>query len=383
MIVLRKRLRRASLDGQYFFLNDTNIDTGRRTGRFEFPFQELPTVQDMGKQGQVISIAAFVAGANYRSDSERLLKIAESPGTKKFFHPYYGTRTVVVKNCRVNENNLEGGIVYFSFQFLETTATVAGVFGLQNMPLVGLVGGSDLLTSASQAVSDCIDSANQAVGYADELNDSILTATEFCEKVFSPVMHAEDSLSNLSLALNDMRATTARDYNLGTQGMITAWQTLVSVVCGATLDDSSGPYAWNHPFPPSFSPDLPFWPIILGTQAFAAGVQATHLFGKFPELKDNRKAVELRSLYDNLKRIEEGADGLPEVFLRTKTLKSHVISLLFQAPLVSVPNEEEVVTPNECLLLNAYESKQDLSQLEKLSEQYRYCNPLFPKECNL
>ncbi len=283
----------------------------------------------MGKQGQIICVAGFVAGANYRSDADNLLKECEKQGPIEFFHPYYGRRQVVCKSCRVNENNIEGGIIYFSFQFYETVDTGPGGFGLQNLPLIGVLGGANVLASASKTITDTIDSANQIVGYADQLTDSILMCTEIFEIVFSPILHAEDSISNLALAINDMRQSVTKDYSLGTTGMISAFNSVVAVIAGASWDDTD-PYHWTHEFPPERGPWSPFWrPIYWGINGIIIGMQATHVFPRLQNYPLKRQSEELRSLKVNIDALLSDVEAKPDLYRHLKDLQSFIINQIF------------------------------------------------------
>jgi hypothetical protein len=377
MIIQKKRLRRASFRGAWFFLNETSTESGRRAVRLELPFQDKPIAQDFGKRGQTILIHGFVIGANYRSDTEKLLKACEEKGIGELFHPYYGTRKVICTNCRVNENSIEGGIVHFSLCFFETVDTTEGHFGLKTNPILGALLGSELLSSASDLLDKGIDLANEVPTELDNVNDAILSLAENIERIFSPLIHTKDSIDNLAASLSELRKASYQAYYHSTTGIKNAVLNFWAVVSGEkpTLDPYNwrrtfGPYRWNLQESPVARIDLAY-------KAFILGVQSSHVLSNMNEFSEAEKREQLQVLKSNIDSVLEIAENDPIFYHRLKRVQSACISILFETAINSKPINQIKTNLDQCLILESYYTFGDLSRVDKILDRYTHRHTCF------
>lgn len=113
-------LRDASFRGIAFKVDTAELGIGRRKVIHEFPFQDTPYSEDLGKKARSIRLRAYFIGENAIQDSEELILSIETektPGT--LIHPTRGSMTVVPGDCTDYFTKDEGNIVYLDLSFTE------------------------------------------------------------------------------------------------------------------------------------------------------------------------------------------------------------------------------------------------------------------------
>lgn len=117
---LSKNLRPASFRSVPFQVDSTDMGAGRRTTLHEYPQRDKPWVEDLGRAAREVSFDAFVVGADYVEQANRLLAALEEGGPGTLIHPWFGTLTVSQKDlARVSFNN-QLGYARFSLSFVES-----------------------------------------------------------------------------------------------------------------------------------------------------------------------------------------------------------------------------------------------------------------------
>lgn len=94
-------LRPASFRAIPFQVSGSEFEGGRRVQLHEYPQRDKPYAQDMGRAARHIDFDAFVVGADYVDQSNRLLGALEQSGAGQLVHPWFGTLTVNLVNYRV------------------------------------------------------------------------------------------------------------------------------------------------------------------------------------------------------------------------------------------------------------------------------------------
>lgn len=113
------RYRQAKFRGINFFVPTADNSGGRRAAIFEFPNQDTPYVEDMGRKVRRFSIEAIVVDDDYIIRRDQLIRALEKRGVGKLVHPYIGTLDVICLDYTYNENSRDGRIATFSLQFIE------------------------------------------------------------------------------------------------------------------------------------------------------------------------------------------------------------------------------------------------------------------------
>ena len=115
----RDSLQKASFRGVPFFVEGHEAQIGRRGQVHEFPQRNLPYVEDLGRRARVLTVDAYLLGANYMATRNLLIQAIEQPGPGPLVHPYLGELRVSLVDCKLRENNAEGGVARITLQFVE------------------------------------------------------------------------------------------------------------------------------------------------------------------------------------------------------------------------------------------------------------------------
>ena len=99
---------------------ETSNAGGRRTVTHEFPYRDLPYVEDLGRKARSFTIQGFVVGDNYWGDRDALISALEQAGPGVLVHPYLGTMRVQCGEFSFTETRDEGGLASFSMAFYES-----------------------------------------------------------------------------------------------------------------------------------------------------------------------------------------------------------------------------------------------------------------------
>lgn len=116
----RDNLRPAKFRGVAFRVEAHDAQGGRRTVRHDFPFRDLPFVEDMGRRGREFSVDAYVVGDDYMDQRDALIGACDEPGSAELVHPYLGTLQVTCTGWSLQETKSEGRMAKFSLTFLES-----------------------------------------------------------------------------------------------------------------------------------------------------------------------------------------------------------------------------------------------------------------------
>ncbi|MBI4209533.1 MAG: DNA circularization N-terminal domain-containing protein [Deltaproteobacteria bacterium] len=114
-----KRFRRAYFRGVPFYVETSELTTGRRVVQHEFPDQDIPYAEDLGKKGQVFQITGYVLGEDYFNTRDALIRACEKEGPGTLIHPYLGIKKVQCESLNLREDRREGRIATFQLSFLE------------------------------------------------------------------------------------------------------------------------------------------------------------------------------------------------------------------------------------------------------------------------
>jgi len=115
----REEFRAGSFRGVPFKWADASSEFGRRQAVSEYPQRDQPFVEDLGRRARTFSLDVFVLGDDYRARRDALINAAETAGPGILVHPTRGQISVCCLGCRVRESTDDGGIAYFSLEFVE------------------------------------------------------------------------------------------------------------------------------------------------------------------------------------------------------------------------------------------------------------------------
>lgn len=115
----RAALAPASFGGAEFHVEaDTQI-SGRRVAVHEFPKQDTPWAEDMGRRARRWTIDAYLISPTYIDRRDALIQALETEDAQTLVHPLLGEVQAICENYSVTETREDGGFCRFTMAFVE------------------------------------------------------------------------------------------------------------------------------------------------------------------------------------------------------------------------------------------------------------------------
>lgn len=111
------QLQPASFRNVPFAVRSGGGQAGRRNAVHEYPFRDVPWVEDLGRQSRKIQIVGFVVGDDVIAQRERMIAAVEAPGDGELVHPTLGRVQVAVIGFDWEETE-QGRTFAYRFQFV-------------------------------------------------------------------------------------------------------------------------------------------------------------------------------------------------------------------------------------------------------------------------
>ena len=116
---LAANLQPASFRGIAFQVEVSEFSAGRRNQVHEYPQRDKPYVEDLGRATRDVSFDAFVIGADYVDQIQKLLGALETAGPGTLVHPWFGSLRVSLKDLGRVRFNAALGYATVSLSFVE------------------------------------------------------------------------------------------------------------------------------------------------------------------------------------------------------------------------------------------------------------------------
>lgn len=113
-------LHPASFRGVPFQINGADFGAGRRVQVHEYPQRDMPWVEDLGRATREIALEAFLIGADYIDQVNRLLSALETAGPGTLVHPWLGTMQVCLSAPARVRFDSGLGVATVSLSFVES-----------------------------------------------------------------------------------------------------------------------------------------------------------------------------------------------------------------------------------------------------------------------
>lgn len=178
----------ASFRGVPFKIRGSGVSAGRRVALYEYPQKDKPYAEDMGRASRVITLDAFVIGADYVQQTERLIGALETPGEGKLVHPWLGEMTcTATANGEINYSDTDR-IASCSLTFTES--------GELTFPTASSA--TDFLSrlAADSLLSQCFDSFASKFSLVSEAMDLALDADRVLSSAVSEFTAIIDGIKN-------------------------------------------------------------------------------------------------------------------------------------------------------------------------------------------
>ena len=105
----KDRLLRASFRGVQFGIDSHETQAaGRRAAIHEYPTQDRPLAEDLGRRTKRYEISGWIVGEDYDRTRDRLIRVCDQAGPGELVHPYLGTVQVLCLELDVSERTSEG-----------------------------------------------------------------------------------------------------------------------------------------------------------------------------------------------------------------------------------------------------------------------------------
>lgn len=144
----------ASFRGIPFVVEQSGFTTGRRTAVHEYPYRNLPWVEDMGAATQQINFSGFLVGDDCYIQRDVLAAACAQKGPGFLVHPSLGPiPAACLTNATFNERVDRGRVVEVQLGFIVT----------QNIPVIQLITGPLAFISTIYATLNCVTTAIAAV----------------------------------------------------------------------------------------------------------------------------------------------------------------------------------------------------------------------------
>lgn len=228
----REQLIPATFRGVPFFVDSHEAELGRRVQVHEFPFRDLPQAEDLGRKARVLTVQAYVLGADYMARRDALIRAVERPGPGQLEHPYLGELKATCTNCRLTETTREGGMARLSLDFVESgearfvtsqASTADNVRSSRDNTLLmaqaafdaryKVAGRPEFVAEASQSLlGSALETMQAAAGKVRAVADKVAQLTravtqakqQFISIVYAPASAAQAVLSNLRLLVREV-----------------------------------------------------------------------------------------------------------------------------------------------------------------------------------
>ena len=148
--------KKASFRNAFFFVADSDAGFGRRNIIHQFPNNNRPFIEDLGRNVNTFLIKGYVIGnsdndQNYFTERNALIQALAEEGSGQLYHPFLGVWTVsLIEEVRMRETFREGGIARFDMNFIEDP----GIKATETTP-GNSIGSVDIAVVA--AIADGID----------------------------------------------------------------------------------------------------------------------------------------------------------------------------------------------------------------------------------
>ncbi|MBA3027437.1 MAG: hypothetical protein FP816_01290 [Desulfobacteraceae bacterium] len=233
--------QKGSFRGVPFLYVDSDEDLGRRKLVHEYPYRDLPYVEDLGRKSKNFSMEILVAGPDYMAWRNRLMDALDAPGAGVLVHPTRGQKNVEVLDARgPRESTRDGGTARFYVTFIESGPALYPSFRMSpQAETIRLADGVDSLaaeqlekrTNMTGPGFIALDAIAKTVDFAETVKRTISRIPELAASsaVMQGLLDLSTGSSSLVYAPIDLYnsiATIFRDIQTAVENPLDAWNAL-------------------------------------------------------------------------------------------------------------------------------------------------------------
>lgn len=172
-----KTYKKASFRDATFYVESSDISVGRRNIIHQYPFKEVPYVEDMGSDASKFTIIGFVIQNNtndfdYLTEKNLLISSLKKSGSGLLVHPFYGRINVCLSGqARIEESiSTNGGMARITMTFVET--------GSNQYPQKTVDPVESVRTVGETANSKVEDTFKSHYDYTSDSHETIITTSQ-------------------------------------------------------------------------------------------------------------------------------------------------------------------------------------------------------------
>lgn len=212
---LSTKLRKASYNGVNFEVSNSNLKFGRRVVVHEYPQQDVPYGEDLGRATRIITMSAFIVGADYASRSKKLIEALEKPVTEPgtLVHPWLGSLKVYLSEKPQITWNLAQRLVTFNLTFVEA--------GQLNKPKAGTSWGDKLRAKVDSFMNEALANFDISMSDIDNLTNNIADVIDgsvsdvlgcLSDSPISSMFDLADTISDLANNAGSLLSQSSLDF---------------------------------------------------------------------------------------------------------------------------------------------------------------------------
>ncbi len=231
----RDRLQNASWRGVTFFVESHGATGGHRLHKHQFAQRAGQYAEEIGQQAEGYKVDAFVLGADYDKQRDRLLKELRRGGMGELVHPYLGALRCKCEAWTVSESGEQGGVAKFSLTFVQSDEQI--------YPTIGVAPGSSVEEAAGKLKTSVFDRFLKVFkvagtpGYVAAAAADRLTDVAAAIEDATPFYFGEsEAVANLSVALSTLK-NNAVALVTGPASAATAMQNALGLLTAAASTD--------------------------------------------------------------------------------------------------------------------------------------------------
>ncbi len=172
-----------------FYAESSSVSGGRRNQVHEFPLQDKPFVEDLGRKAKTFNPTLYVIGPDYMDDRDALIEALDGFGPGTLIHPWYGSMRVSVLDYQVSESTARGGMATFNVTFSESGTEAKPSTSVDTVNAVSLTAEQAMAQAETDFLKDfSLDnlpdfSISQLTDYATNLVPELQTALDAVQTV--------------------------------------------------------------------------------------------------------------------------------------------------------------------------------------------------------
>lgn len=206
-----RRMVGAAFRGVPFYVAESERGGGaRRVAIHEFPFRDLPWVDDLGRGARTFRIEGYVLGDDCVEQRNRLQDALENraePG--ELVHPYWGTLHAICTGLGIRESANDGRLVSFSIEFVETPAQFVFLTD-QSDPETSIALAADASLAATLAELEAGYDTDGAPSFAlDSLEGALVAAAAEVDEALAPITGTTAEMARMKQNIQILTARTS------------------------------------------------------------------------------------------------------------------------------------------------------------------------------